>query len=244
MKFGLFSTDPRVSVETLKLIAVALAEQSYELASWWESQPDTFEVYERKSDLPPGICEFEFMTELAEPDALADHTLGGNGRPRCEVGVSIILDNGGTLYTGSISVSAAASHEYVETKCDPYVAMYSDFSSDEEVALEVADPVEGDSYPINVGGKDVFVSNFVGARWFSNPGIPNKGPFDRMRRLSAPLTMSPGGYLVLRKGGPAGTYRQVFGEAMPDFMRAHKEKHNRRARHLRQIEKSIEDTKP
>jgi hypothetical protein len=230
MKFGLFSSDPRVARSDLEKFAAAYAIQSAQLSSWHETTVDSFTTYDNKSDLQLDECEFEFMTDLAAPDALADHTIGSNGRSRCEVGVSVILDHAGTLLSGPLSISAAASHEYVETKIDPYVCWWCDYSADEEMALEVADPTQGDSYDIDIGGQLVSVSNFVGARYFS---IGGPGPYDYMGKITTALTLSPGGYAVLRKGGPGGGFRQIFGEAMPDWMREYKTKHARRIRHLR-----------
>lgn len=63
------------------------------------------------------------------------------------------------------------------------------------VFVHNCDPVESDSYPIQVRlGQEVRVvrvSNFVTPRWF---GLPDTGGFDFMGRLTAPFTMTAGGY--------------------------------------------------
>jgi hypothetical protein len=155
------------------------------------------------------------------PDALAYHTTDARGRPKLVIGWGVVKSNGGTPYTGALSLSATLSHEVLETIIDPYVNFWADLDADHEVALEVCDPVEGDSYEID----GVAVSNFVGPRWFSD----GKGPYDFMGRLTAPRTMSPGGYMVLRKGGPSGSTSQVYGNEMPNWKRTLKAKYGRRS---------------
>lgn len=60
------------------------------------------------------------------------------------------------------------------------------------VSYEVCDPVENDTYPID----GVPMSNFVLPAWFQSAGTPGVvGPFDYLKKLTAPLTLTPGGYI-------------------------------------------------
>lgn len=60
------------------------------------------------------------------------------------------------------------------------------------VAYEVADPVENDTYMID----GVPLSNFVLPAWFQSPATPGvQGPFDYLQKLTAPLTLTAGGYI-------------------------------------------------
>ena len=144
-----------------------------------------------------------------------------DGRPMVKIGTGTILENSGTLITGSLSVSSAISHEICESKKDPYCSFYSTWSSPEKkVSLEVCDPVEGDFYNISVSdGSLIAVSNFVGVRWFDANG---EGPYDFMGKISAPLTMSPGGYLAFDDG------TQIYGDLMPEWKRQQKRLFSRR----------------
>jgi hypothetical protein len=82
------------------------------------------------------------------------------------------------------------------------------------VAFEIADPVQSDCY--NVQG--VTVSSFVLPSWF-DPDAAAGERFDFLGRLSAPFTLSKGGYWVEMVEGQVS---QRFGEEVPDWMRATK----------------------
>lgn len=125
-----------------------------------------------------------------------------------------VLDNGGDLYSNpALSLSSVISHEVLETLIDPTVSDWSQRADGTLVASEVSDPVEGDAYAIEVLGKPIMVSNFVLPAWFD--AQTTQGPFDKMGKLTAPFTMTPGGYLVTMQ--PSATAeegaRQVAREA-------------------------------
>lgn len=229
MKIGIvdLSGDSRVTQDGLVRIAAALMRQANEhFAGWWESASCTIGVFSTLASVPADYWPFQLVKTLSDPNALACHTVDAQGRPSLYCGTDVIFDNGGTLSSGSNSISAAMSHEVLEAIADAYVDFWCDFpDGSREVALEVADPVEGDSY--NIDG--VAVSNFVGPRWFRT----GAGPYDFMGKVTIPFTMSPGGYWVERSGGPNGTSKQVFGDAMPEWKRAHKSKFSRRIRKAR-----------
>jgi hypothetical protein len=227
MKIGIYSesTDATtLSLPVLAHISVALAVQiERDLAGWWEVQPVPIRLFASEKGMPSDYLRCVIKDEIPEaPDALAYHTTDDRGRPKLVIGWKAIKYGGGLVSTGPESLSATLSHEILETIIDPYVNFWADLDADHEVALEVCDPVEGDSYEID----DVAVSNFVGPRWFSD----GDGPYDFMGRLTKPRTMSPGGYMVLRKGGPAGTTKQVYGAVMPNWKRTLKAKYGRRVR--------------
>lgn len=229
------SKDTAVSQDVLIKIAIALTIQlSQHVAPWCETSPNSnVSVYPDEASVPSAdqVIKVFIVDEIPEaPDALAYHTIDAQGRPMCRIGWGVIKGAGGTLYTGSMSLSGAISHEVVEADNDPYVNFWADFSDTEEVAEEYCDPVEGDSYNVLVANQDgtftdVAVSNFISPRWFSD----GPGPYDFMKQLRAPRSMSTGGYMVLRTGGPAGKTRQVFGKDMPEWKRVQKVKYGRRA---------------
>jgi hypothetical protein len=72
----------------------------------------------------------------------------------------------------------------------------------------VCDPVEGDSYS---GAGGVALSNFVTPWWFSEQP-PAGAKFDFMSKLSAPFTMSPGGYFNYLDISLGSGWQQAFGE--------------------------------
>lgn len=103
------------------------------------------------------------------------------------------------------------SHELLEQMADPYIdtcvevelpqagsrgGVFGLFGHRQgQLALvmyEVADPVENDTYSID----GVPMSNFVLPAWFQSPNTPGvAGPFDYLGKLTAPLTLTPGGYI-------------------------------------------------
>jgi hypothetical protein len=129
------------------------------------------------------------------------------------VGVDMVRAQGGVFLD---ELSIAMSHEYVETRIDPYADWWAGYDGKKMVALEACDPVQGDSYEID----GIKVASFVGPRWFRG-GV---GPYDYLSKLSAPLTMSPGGYLIFSDG------TQTFGERFPEFKRPLVSTLGRRAR--------------
>jgi hypothetical protein len=94
------------------------------------------------------------------------------------------------------------SHEVLETLIDPGADDWWDRSNGTAIAAEVCDPVEGDTYdePVTLGAetRSVPVSNYVLPMWPGGGNVPGApARFDRMGRLSAPWTMTPGGYMVI-----------------------------------------------
>jgi hypothetical protein len=87
------------------------------------------------------------------------------------------------------------SHELLEQLADPYVqtaVLVSSFQGrPAALAYETADPVEADSYEID----GVPVSNFVTPAWFQD-AAPTGARLDYLGRLTAPLTVTAGGYIA------------------------------------------------
>jgi hypothetical protein len=210
------SSHAELTPDLLGRIANALVKQTaVDFSGMHESLPCSVMVT-TLDGVPPGVSVLHLVDSIPEaPDALAYHTIDQAGRPVLRLGVQTILDNGGSLVDSGNSVSAACSHEVLETIGNPYVCWWSDFDGTKKVALEMCDPVEADFYLID----GIAVSNFVGPRWFDAEDAI--GPFDFMRRISAPLTMSSGGYLAFDDGS------QVFDEHMPEARREQKRKYGK-----------------
>lgn len=115
------------------------------------------------------------------------------------------LDNG-------VNPSTVLSHEVLETEGDGPVNVWAEdyATAGTEFAVEVCDPVESDSYEVTLSdGSRVEVSNFVLPAWFDAQA---HGPYDHLRRLTAPFSLSRGGYVVKRT---AGTTTATFGDGYP-----------------------------
>jgi hypothetical protein len=96
--------------------------------------------------------------------------------------------------TGTFLAEGMASHN-----CDPYCNLYADADGTRSIAVEIGDPVEADVYVVPVSGVKVTVSNYVLPRWFDPAAV--HGPFDQMGHLTAPFTMTAGGYLIVMEDG-------------------------------------------
>jgi hypothetical protein len=230
MKYAVLneSADSSIGPALIPILKGLVIQSQRDFPQLWESLPCEIAIYQKITDIPLDHNAFHIADTIPEaPGALAYHTVLPNGRPMLKLGWVTIQQNGGTLMTGANSLSSAMSHEICETCADPYCSFYSIWPADptKMVCLECCDPVEGDSYDIPVDtGEKIAVSNFAGSRWFDqpDPGQAPIGPWDFMGTLSAPFTMSPGGYLAFNDG------TQIYGDLMPQWKRDQKALYCRR----------------
>jgi hypothetical protein len=214
----------------LSAMASCIALQmNQEFATAWNTGPTNILV---GGDLQPGEWPAKIVNVLDDPDALAYHSDDQDGYPTLFVGRDVILNNRGTILTGSNSISAALSHEVLEALADEFCDFWADWRDGVNlVALEPGDPVEDGFYDVSDGKNIVSVSNFVLPEWF-RPGSSRR-KFDHLGTLTAPLTITAGGYVALRSG------QQIFGESMPDWKREVKRLQARRRRARRQQMKRL-----
>lgn len=121
--------------------------------------------------------------EAGVEGALAYHDY--DGRPVGVVLAKTIKDyaSGDWLF-GPHGVSVALSHEYLETRLDPFCNDLGD-----GYWKEVCDAVQDYSYPIN----DVYVSDFCTKYWWTQN---SPGPWDFLERLPHAQAIGTGGYQV------------------------------------------------
>jgi hypothetical protein len=143
-----------------------------------------------------------------------------------------ILEDGGAILSDpahpqNFTVSSVLSHEICEMIGDRFANTWVDgpmLPMGNEYAMELCDPVEGDFYPLLVSNSDgsfttVNLSNFVFPSWFNQQAkVSENMPFDYMKKLTAPFTMTLGGYLLVRKGGRV---YQVFGDKLSKWKKHH-----------------------
>jgi hypothetical protein len=146
--------------------------------------------------------------------ALGYHDVDPQGDPYIRVFVDTILQNGGTALTGSVSVSVCAAHEAAEEAVDPQCTSYSPPETNgDEVAVEVGDPVENNSYQVALAdGTQVDVTDFVFPAFFDPNG---NAPYDQLGLVTSPFQMLKGGYEIVKD--PSGKVKQVFGEDYPQW---------------------------
>jgi hypothetical protein len=171
---------------------------------------------------PAGAFPLVIMDDPDQAGALGYHTEDPDGKVWGRVFVKPVLENGGSALTGALSVSSVLSHEVLETFVDRSVNYWADrMDGKTMVALEVADPVENDSYNVTVtnpaGVKvKVAVSNYVLDAWF-DPQADAKTKRDHMNTTPGPLQMSPNGYIVVLDY-TTGKVDQVFGSKEAETM--------------------------
>lgn len=183
-------------------------------------------LFLNKGTKAPGLQSriITIENDLDEAGALGYHTEDGTEHIYGFVGTSVAIAHGAKALTGDYAISSILSHEVAEMFFDPFCNGWYDTGQGFQVAAEVADPVENDSYLID----GVSVSNFVTLSWF-NPYAGKSDRFDYLNKLKAPFTLSVGGYWVQQREGKA---TQKFGEAMPQWRRDSKQVALARAQRL------------
>ena len=191
-----------VSNEDVLTMARACYQQlRYDAAPIW-GRPVIPVVYSStEKDAPPGAWVIGIMDDAHDAGTLGWHNEKYGEVIYGRVFAKPVLRHGGNALTGgSNSVSAVLSHEVLETFIDPNVNLWADRGDGTAVALEIADPVESDSYPVEVDGRPVSVSNFVTPAWF-DPNAKPGSRFDWLRSTNEPFQMSRGGYLIEEREG-------------------------------------------
>jgi hypothetical protein len=180
------------------------------IAPAWDMLPAPVIFYDDEAKAPHGADLLVILSDPGHAHALGFHRETPRGRPYCRAFVKPILDHGGSLLEGQLSVSATLSHEVCEWLVDPYLNLWAN-GPDGHYPLEVCDPVQNDSYQID----GVSVSNFVTKRYYDSLA-PKRSQFDWMHKLEAPFTMTEGGYQQVRKNGEVQTR---YGARYPDWKR-------------------------
>lgn len=126
-----------------------------------------------------------------QADALGYHDLTPAGKPVMKIFAADSQQAG-------VPISSVASHELLETLADAFIESLCLQDAGDGTgtlyAQEVCDPVEADYYPI-LGNQ---VSNFVTPWWFGDTK-PTGLTYDFLNKLTAPFTMTPGGYFSFRQ---------------------------------------------
>lgn len=168
---------PGSGADGVDLAAIAAAIQR-------QLDTDFGEAYERSatigaaSSAGPTDWVLGLFADPDQPGALGYHDLAPNGMPFGKVFPLLDAQDGANL-------STTIDHETLE--------MLEDFSCDlarhgtdgHQWADEPCDAVEQDEYEID----GIKLSNFVLPGWYSG-----RGKYDFLGKLSAPLTITPGGY--------------------------------------------------
>jgi hypothetical protein len=151
------------------------------------------------------------------------HTEGPDADVYGRVFAQPVLANGGNALTDDLSVCSVLSHEAIETLGDSACDRWAQQSDGSLIAVELADPVESDSYTLSItakSGEQVSgtVSDFVLPAWFDQDADP--GATDHMGLVTAPFQVRPTGYVITMTGGQVS---EQWGRSYPEWRKATKQ---------------------
>lgn len=162
------------------------------------------------SDVAPAEIVALIVDDLPDPQpgAIAYHSVDGSSHPLVYVGRTDLT----SVSVGSMSVTAALSHELVETFCDAACNLWADDGQGHEWAREACDATESDTYEID----GIAVSNFLLPNFFA-PGAP--APWTYLGSIGdetvpGPFGTARGGY-QMQRATDEGNETQVTGQIRP-----------------------------
>ncbi len=208
--------------EARKMAGAVQKQMTWHVCPAWNSKSFTVAFYADKTKVPAGAWVIKIMDDSDQSGALGYHSEDGDIIDGF-VFAKPVLDNGGVVLhdpknNQNVSIASVLSHEVCEMFGDRFANFWADgpkITQGSEYALELGDPVEGDSYDITLtDGTLVSVSNFVLPSWFNPQATAKDAPFDYLKKLTKPFSMTKGGYMIV---AAAGRVSQVFGEMMPEW---------------------------
>jgi len=195
------------NAEVQKMVRAVAIQARQHAAPAWDLRPPRVVYRASEATAEAGSWKVLIFDDADMAGALGYHSDGPDGLPYGRVFVKVSQQY-------NFSVSSVLSHEVLEIMMDPQVNYWADNWNDKlSYALEVCDPVENDSYNIDVKGTPVEVSNFVFPAWFDSIP-PANAQYDYLNKLSKPFTMTPNGYVIVRD---ATEERAVFGATYPEW---------------------------
>ena len=226
MLIAVVNKSKLVTNDQVQMMTLAVQQQlNLHVAPAWNQKHPIITFYADATKIPGYAWIVNILDTPDVANALGYHS-EDNDKIDAFIFCQPVFDNGGVaLYDASnpqnVSVSSVLSHEVCEMFGDRFANFWSDgprITQGNEYALELCDPVEGDSYEIDVtfngATHKVSVSNFVFPAWFNQQATSKNMPFDYLKKLSKPFSMTSGGYMIVRS---AGRVQQVFGETMPEW---------------------------
>jgi len=199
----------------------------------WNFTGYTVRFYSDETKVPG----YAWIVNIIDNDAQVAGALGyhdeENGKITAYIMCEPILSNGGAVLefdpnnTSQYTVSATLSHEILEMVGDRFANGFvqgPQTSAGNLYCQEWCDPVEGDSYSVSVDGNNVALSNFIFPSWFNPQATAQFNmPFDYLKKLNAPFTMTSGGYMIVATMNNEGqvTAQHIFGDSCPQWRKNH-----------------------
>lgn len=219
---SIVNESSRVTLNDAHAIVAAVAAQfKYDFCPLWEHYIVPVHLASSLARAPKGAAIIAIIDDADVAGALGYHDETPDGRPYGRCFVSPVLNAGGSILAGSLSVSACVSHEALELAGDPNVNRWVDggiHDAGNEICFEMCDPCEDVAYTKSTAYGDVSVSDFVLNAYF-DLAAPAGSRMTFCHSLSRPWSYTRGGYLLTRR---AGQVSQKFGADMPAWRRASK----------------------
>ena len=176
----------------------------------WELAPNKVAYVKRGGKPVAGQWNILILDDLDYPDAAGWHSDSSEAGVHGEVGINVWLNHGGSMLDGAYSVSNTTSHEVLEIYGNPNVNAWRDSGRGWQMAQELCDPVQAQTYKID----GVSVSNFVYPEFFDP--TPYDRTFDYMGNVREPFSCTEGGYFVYQESGEE---HQYFSSSVPDWQK-------------------------
>lgn len=221
MIIGVQNASTKVTDAEAYQMALALDWQlRHHVAPAWDRYPPQvmyLKSGEKITGLAAGDNVITIFDNSDQAGALGYHSEDASGIEYGRVFAETVFQNGGAALTGELSVCSVLSHEGCEFFGDQAANLWADVGNGTAIALELADPVESDSYPLTIGtGPDAFtasLSDFMLPAWF-NPDAPAGSKFDWLDLVTAPFQVRSTGYAIELK---EGSVSEIFGEHYPEW---------------------------
>ena len=163
----------------------AITRQIQAVASAWNREAATVTFYSDAGAVPAGAYGVAIVPTIQDqPQGVLGYHIEHWGVAAAQP----IFANGAQVLTGDWSISSTLSHEVLEMFIDPDCNMWATDGQGSVYSLEVCDPVEAPTYPVN----GVSVANFVTPSWFDPLAPAGAHVFDKQGLLTAPFTILPG----------------------------------------------------
>lgn len=138
----------------------------------------------------PSDWQLVYFEDADQAGALGYHDLTKKGQPISRVFVKTTLEDGEL-------VSVTACHELFEMVIDPLANLWAEASRGREFAYEMCDAVEEDTFLVD----GIAMANFLHPSWFEPFKHARGTKYDHLGLLSAPFTISKGGYVIVKQKG-------------------------------------------
>ncbi len=211
----------RATVADMDHIAGMLKANLAHVTAAWSLAPVEIQFHMDTKVAPDGQVPLVAFDHADLAGALGYHDLDPYGRAYGRAFLDVVpghcvlhdVSLGGASLAGVLSHEACelvGNEQANEYRDGPFIA--ADGHSWKMVAAELCDPVQELSYAVTLDdGTAVDASDFVLPQWF-NAKAQHVGSFDFLGVLHAPLTLAPGGYVIVRDTGLRDD--QVFGRSM------------------------------